>query len=212
MKKLFIFGGSSTALEIFEVVRKSYINEFKYIYFVIGDNENKKSEKYIFDKELKDYIDRDSVYIISFSNIKLREIILNRVTKLNISPINIICSTAVIFHSAKLGVGNFINSNCIVSSEAVMGNHNIMNFSSLIGHNTIIGDHNILNPGAKVSANCMLGDRILIGSNSVIKQNIKIGKNTMIDALTFIDRDIDENKMCTSRRLNVFNRIELKQS
>lgn len=211
MKRLFIFGGSSTALEIFEIANKDYQDKFDQIYFVIGDHENKTNDFQITDSELSIFIKEESYYIISFIDIDLRKKIHEKVKDLNIAPINIISSSSIIFDTAVIGVGNFINSNCILSANSIIGDHNILNFSSQVGHDSEIGNNVILNPGARISGNCLLGSRILIGSNSVILQEKEVGSDTLVDALTYIDRNIKPGKICSSKNLKVFDRIEFRK-
>ena len=211
MKKLFIFGGSSTALEIYEIVQKDYDNKFGEIFFVIGDHEKKTNDIQISDSELSLYTTGESYYIISFVDNNLRKKVRDKVKDLNISPINIVSSSSYIFDSAIIGVGNFINSYCILSANSIIGDHNILNFSSQVGHYSKIGDDVILNPGARISGNCIIGSRILIGSNSVILQEKVVGNDTSIDALTYIDKDIEPGKICSSKNLKIFDRIDLKK-
>ena len=209
MNKLFIFGGSSTALEIFKVAKNNKKN-FSDIYFVIGEDENVTNNNQIKDSQISLFINKNSFYIISFSDSILRAKIREETKNLNLSPINIICPSSIIFDTVKMGEGNFINSNCIVSSNSVIGDHNILNFSSQIGHDTKIGNDVILNPGARISGNCVIGNRVLVGSNSLVMQEKIIGDDTLIDALTYIDRDIASGKICSSKNLRVYDRINFK--
>ena len=68
-------------------------------------------------------------------------------------------------------------------------------------------NHVIINPGARVSGNVTIGSRVLIGSNSFISQGKHIGNDTLIDALTYIDRDIEKNRVCTSKKIKILKRV-----
>jgi tetrahydrodipicolinate N-succinyltransferase len=55
-----------------------------------------------------------------------------------------------------------------------------------------------------------ISDNVLVGANSFIFQGKSIGKDTSIDAMTYIDRDIPNNSVCSNRpnsQLKIFKRI-----
>lgn len=207
--ELLIIGGKSTALEIFDVVETYYSKLFTNVIFVIGDNENIFEDyNYIKDSDIIDYVEnRFCRYILSFANFELRlkfELLFDR---LGISPINIIHPSSIISNSAKIGIGNYIAAGCVISSKALISNHCLINFGSSVGHDTFIKDHCIINPGTRISGNVKIGSRVLLGSNSFVFQGKTIGDNCVIDALTYIDRNIDNNMICSSKQLRVFKRV-----
>ena len=207
-KLLLIVGGKSTALEIFEVASSYYCDRYSKIYFLIGDSESKSDDNQIFEKELKNYTKNYlSEYIFSITSQKIRLKVQKMMEELFILPANIILPSAMISNSSQIGLGNYIAANCILSVHSSIGNHNLINFNSTIGHNSQLMDHAILNPGARVSGNVKIGSRVLIGSNSFIFQGKHIGNDTIIDALTYIDRDIESNRICTSKNTKVLKRV-----
>lgn len=207
-KLLLIVGGKSTALEIFEVASSYYCDRYSKIYFLIGDSESKSDDNQIFEKELKNYTKNYlSEYIFSITSQKIRLKVQKMMEELFILPANIIHPSAMISNSSQIGLGNYIAANCILSVHSSIGNHNLINFNSTIGHNSQLMDHAILNPGARVSGNVKIGSRVLIGSNSFIFQGKHIGNDTIIDALTYIDRDIESNRICTSKNTKVLKRV-----
>jgi acetyltransferase EpsM len=206
---LLIIGGKSTALEIFDVIDTKYKNEFNDVVFVIGDNEKmQESYNYIKDSDLEDYVTKHQCsYIISFANHKLRVKFVNLLNSYGIFPVNIIHPTAIISKSADIGLGNYIAAGSIISYKAKISNHCMINFNSTVGHDSLINDHCIINPGARISGNVNIGHRVLIGTNSIIFQGKSIGDDCLIDALTYIDRDIEDNMICSSKQLKVFKRV-----
>jgi sugar O-acyltransferase (sialic acid O-acetyltransferase NeuD family) len=207
-KLLLIVGGKSTALEIFEVASAYYCDRYSKIYFLIGDSERKSGDNQIFDSELKDYAKNYLYeYIYSITSQKIRLKIQKMMEELFILPTNIIHPSAIISNSSRIGLGNYIAANCILSVHSSIGNHNLINFNSVIGHDSQLRDHVILNPGARVSGNVKIGSRVLIGSNSFIFQGKNIGNDTIIDALTYIDRDIESNHICTSKNTKILKRV-----
>ena len=73
-----------------------------------------------------------------------------------------------------------------------------MNIGVSVGHDAVVGDDCIFNPGARISGHCQIGSRTLFGANSFIFQGRTVGEDCAIDALTYIDRDIEDKKPCTS--------------
>lgn len=67
-----------------------------------------------------------------------------------------------------------------------------------IGPGTVVLHGAMVNAGAQISGHCHIGDRTLFGANSFIFQDKSIGSDCAIDALTYIDRDIEDKKLCTN--------------
>lgn len=212
MKILLIAGGKSTSIEIREVVQQFYKDIYDIVYNIIGDNEEiSDSFNTIKDKDLELKVNSSSseiFYIIGFSNPLLRVKFINIFESLRCKAINIIHPSACISTSAIIGVGNYIAANSVISSNAKIENHNIINYNVTIGHDASIESNCIFNPGSRVSGNVTLGSRILLGANSFIFQGKAIGNDVLIDALTYIDRDIHENSICSSKQVKVFKRVQ----
>lgn len=197
MKTLLIIGGSSTAIEIRECADLFYNDKFEHIYNVIGDTETLCLPNVIHDCDIEKFIaDNDIAFIIGFTNQKLRMLFNDKLSQC--TPISIVHPTAVVSPSANIGVGTYVGAAAVVSSNAVIGDGCLINIGASIGHDAILGDNCIINPGARISGNCSVGSRTLIGANAFIFQGKIIGADCAIDALTYIDRDIDEKKLCTS--------------
>lgn len=209
MKTLLVIGGGSTAIEIRECADVFYHDKFEHIYNVIGDTEDSFLPNVIHDSEIDTFIvEKDIAFIIGFTNQKLRRLFNEKFRKC--TPISIVHPTAVISPSAKIGEGTYIGATAVVSSNAIVGCGCIVNIGVSIGHDATIGDNCIFNPGVRISGNCTVGSRTLLGANSFIFQGKSVGADCAIDALTYIDRDIENQKMCTSNvaALKIFkNRV-----
>lgn len=206
---LLIFGGESTALEIFETIETHCADDFSKVLLVIRDGEKIDSAyNFINDSEVKSYVKKNRCfYIIGFTNQNLRKQMQDTMKSLSVKPTNIIHPSSTIFNSARIGAGNYIGANTVISHKAKISNHCIININSTIGHNSIIESNCIILPGARVGGNVSLGKRVLIGSNSFILQGKSIGDDCLVDALTYVDRDISNNNICTSKKLNVLKRV-----
>lgn len=190
-KRLIIFGNINTAKEIFEFVRHSESYQFQEIQMLYYN------EKTIVDD--LSYPKDDLYYIISFSDVQLREACLKSISKLNIKPVSIIHDTAYISPSATIGEGVYIAANVTVSTDAVIHNHVLINLNATIGHDANVESNSIILPGARISGNCQIGKGTIIGSNAFIYKNLIIGEYNQIDALCYISKDL-KPKMISSVR------------
>ena len=208
MKTLLIIGGSSTAIEIRECADLFYHDKFEHIYNVIGDTETSSLPNVIHDCDIDKFIvENDIAFIIGFTNQKLRRLFNDKLSQC--TPVSIVHPTAVVSPSANIGEGTYVGATAVVSSNAVIGNGCIINIGASIGHDAILGDNCVINPGARISGNCSVGSRTLIGANVFVFQGKSIGSDCAIDALTYIDRNIDEKKLCTGNTgaLKIFKNI-----
>lgn len=210
MAILLIIGGSSTALEIRECAEIHYKNQYNSIYNLIGDDEKLEQYNILYDSSLDNFLlnNRDVCYIVGFTSQKLRAIFKEKLSSLK--SISIIHPTAFISPTALIKDGSYIGAMAVISSNAVVGKGCLINIGASIGHDSQIGDDCIINPGVRISGHCIVGNRTLIGANSFVFQGKKIGEDCAIDAMTYIDRDIETKKLCTSNigSLKVFkNRV-----
>ncbi|WP_203619580.1 acyltransferase [Apilactobacillus nanyangensis] len=114
-----------------------------------------------------------------------------------------------------IGDNCFFNNYCSINAK-----NNIE-----IGNNTIFGegvkvyDHNhrfnnkndpIYKQGFS-EGSVIIGKNCWIGSNVVILKNSKIGNNVVIGAGTIISEDVPDNRIITSDRNNIINKIIYKK-
>jgi sugar O-acyltransferase (sialic acid O-acetyltransferase NeuD family) len=206
--KLLIFGGHSTALDIFEVAQQNYKDQFEEILFVVGDDEFLPSDSpFLRDKDLEDMEQKsDYCYILSFSNHLLRRKLSQMLNDLGFHPVSIIHPTAVISSSSNVGEGCYVGANVVITQNVMIGNHCLINYQSSIGHDSTIGNNVILNPASCISGNVSIGDDSLIGANAFVLQGVKVGKHCLIDAMTYIDRNIEDGMLCKNRSLEIVQR------
>ena len=196
----FIIGGSSTALEIRETVDMFFKAKYFAVYNVISDEEPPILQTYIRDSSLLNKLSVVGVphYILGFTNISLRLHFANLFNSFNGILDNVIHPSSYISPSVQLGKGNYLAAHAVVSSKAFIGDSNLINYNVTIGHDAIVGSDCFFNPGSRVSGNVKIGNRCLLGANSFIFQGIEVKDDCQIDALCYIDRDIEENSLCTS--------------
>lgn len=211
MKKLYIIGGKSTALEIRETVDLHYIAQFDVIKNVIGDNEDPIDYSFVRDLDIIHLDEDDSsenYYIISFTNFKLRQKFAKILKNNNFIPFTVIHPDAFVAKSASLGKNVYISKGAVVSSYAIVNDNCIININAIVGHDAELSENVVLNPGSFVGGGAKISNNVLIGGNSFIKQGISIGANVLVDAMTYVNKDIEPDVMCTNNsKLSIYKNI-----
>lgn len=207
-RTLFIFGGSSTALEIEETAGLLIGAQFSSVKLVVPSDEDPDGDSRI-DIELLDDHLNDAAgdgFVLSMSNQSVRANCLKVAQRLGLQPASVIHPRAYVSPSAIVGCGVYAAAHSVISTQVTIEDHVLINYHVTVGHHSHIGQHSVLNPGARISGNVRVGHRVLVGSNAFIFQGKSIGDDTLIDAMTYVDRDIDSEQLCTSRQLKVVKR------
>jgi len=210
-KTLLVFGGRSTAVEIAEAANRFFAKIFPTVKLVIKDSSDHPQMDHIKESKLKQFVEaeeRKPDYIISMWNQIARKKCIKLAEFHGLEAASLTHPKAYVSNSALIGKGVYIGANSVVSSNAIIRDHVIVNFNVTVGHDSLIGSNTLINPGARISGNVTIGERVLVGSNAFIFQGKKVGSDTLIDALTYIDRDITNNMICSSKKIKYFNRIQ----
>lgn len=201
MKSLFVIGGSSTAFEIRETFEQFYKDEYDVMYNVVSAMDNCPIAGIVHDPDLEDCLGKCSeiYFIIGVTNAKLKERFRILFENRGGVEVNCIHPTSYISASARIGKGVYRGPYSVISSRAVIEDGSFINIHASVGHDCHVGKDCCINPGARISGNVSLGDRTLVGANSCIYQGITIGSDCAVDAMTYVERDIGNAMMCTSR-------------
>lgn len=201
MKRLYIFGGKSTALEMAETALLLYPG--REVIHVIGPGEEAAHlERYVRLPALDS--DPEAGFILSMTRRSLRLECLRVAIEKGLQPETLVHPQAWVAPSARLGAGSFLAPGARISTGARLGSHALVNLNATIGHETSSGTHLVVNPGAAISGEVTFGDHVLVGANAFIRQGLRIGDGCRIDALAHVAVDLDPGSLCTSRELRVF--------
>ena len=205
-KKIYIFGGDSTALEIHEAVRladqqRVEAERYEGIFFVVPRDEDPDDFNRISIDSLDQHVgdSRQHRYIISMSDQSVRAACNDKAMEVGLRPESVIHPFAFVSNSATIQDGAYLAAYSVVSNEARVGSSTIINYHALVGHHTEIDKHVIINPGARISGRCRIGARSTIGANSFVHQGKSIGDDVMIDAMTYVDRDVPSQHILSVR-------------
>lgn len=138
-------------------------------------------------KDLENYNDGSTNFIIAIGNNKIRKIIAQ---KYKIDWCNLVHPTAVISTNVQLGVGTVIMANAVVNADAKIGNHCIINSSAVVEHDNTIGDFVHISPNVSIAGNVKIGELTHIGIGATLKNNIIIEKNIIIGAGAVVTKNI----------------------
>ncbi|MDM4014550.1 DapH/DapD/GlmU-related protein [Roseiconus lacunae] len=200
MHTLYIFGGSSTALEIADAIPRKQAE----VFHVVPVTEPHDGQTRIRIDRLEQHLEgrKETGYILSMTDVAIREECQSVATRLDLSPRSVIHPLAFVSPTAKVAQGAYLAAHSVVSANAVLQPHAMINFHALVGHDATLGEHCRLNPGARIGGNATIGDRVLIGANSFVYQGTKIGEDSVVDAMTSVRFNLSARQIISQHRNN----------
>ncbi|GER60159.1 acetyltransferase [Patiriisocius marinus] len=103
--------------------------------------------------------------------------------------------SAVVYPSARIGVGCVVFPNSVVDADVSIGDFCIINNNATVSHNARIGDFVHIAIQASVAGGVQIGEGTIVGAGSVILPEIKIGKWATIGAGAIVTKDVPDNAM-----------------
>lgn len=202
MKKIFIFGSSGFAKEVYFLI--SEINKKELSYEIGGfiDIEPKNTEIQLGSKNVPVYNEPTFFKDLKMGDSDTYSFALGMGTPAILKKIkakylhqfdfpNLIHPNVTgYFDAITLGKGNIVTSGCIFTIDIQIGNLNLFNLHTTLGHDSVIGDCNVFNPGVNISGGVTIGDENLFGTNSSILQYITVGSNNTIGAGAMVNKAI----------------------
>lgn len=106
--------------------------------------------------------------------------------------ITLIHPQAVVFASATLLPGCFIEPGTVISSFATLGMGVSVKRGATVGHHSVLGNYVNINPGATICGRVTIGMGTIIGAGAVVSDGVSIGSNCMIGAGSVVVKDIPD--------------------
>lgn len=100
--------------------------------------------------------------------------------------------SAIISHSATIGVGSVVLHGAIIQADAQIGRHVLVNTAASIDHDNVIGDYAHVSPHATLCGRVEVGEGTHIGAGAVVIPSVKIGRWCNIGAGAVVIRDIPD--------------------
>ncbi|WP_395689433.1 acetyltransferase [Aestuariivirga sp.] len=107
----------------------------------------------------------------------------------------IIDPSAVIFSSARVHGGSFVNAQAVIGGCSIIGNFCLVNRSTSIGHHTIVEDYVSIGPGVTLASNIRIGEGCVIGAGTTILPNVTIGADSFIAAGSIVRRSVERGML-----------------
>ena len=92
----------------------------------------------------------------------------------------LICGTAYVPSTCKIGRGCYIGTGVIFSANMIVGDGVFINSQCMFGHDVVIGDFCNFYPRATISGNCTFGRHVSVGGMAYIVPKKRIGENSFI--------------------------------
>jgi sugar O-acyltransferase (sialic acid O-acetyltransferase NeuD family) len=206
MKKIIIFGGAGTSINIAEQMEDAAKNYGLKVELLGFANDDESLGGYINDypvlcktSEVKDKYDhKDIGYIFSMYNIKKMK---ERIDLLNNFQIEkekfytFIHPSVYVSKTAKIGKGTVILSNSTIQNNVVIGDFNIINSNVVVEHNTCIQDYNFIAACSCIGANVIVGKGCFFGLHSSIREHIKIENYAVVGMASNVIKNIKQNEI-----------------
>jgi sugar O-acyltransferase (sialic acid O-acetyltransferase NeuD family) len=196
MKEILIFGAGGFGKEILDILLSTptYFDYHSIKFLddavppgspiatttVIGDSNHLQNAK-------------NSHIIIAIGNPKIRRIVTNKITNLNLPILTVIDHTAQLRKNIQIGNGSIICANTILSTSSQIGQHNIINIGAIIGHDVITGPYTVISPGAIILGQVQIGEGVEIGAGAIIHPQVKIGNWCKIAMGAVVYKDVPDN-------------------
>ncbi|MDD2733778.1 MAG: DapH/DapD/GlmU-related protein [Desulfuromonadaceae bacterium] len=133
--------------------------------------------------------------ILSFGNIKKRDLLFNELISQNVPFANIIDKDARIHSNVSMGVGNIVLANARIAVCTSIGDNNFLSAFVNIDHHNKIGSNCTFGPGVMTSGRVSIGNNVLFGTGIFIEPGVAVGSNSVISSGSVITVDIPEKSI-----------------
>lgn len=203
-KKIVIFGGKGTAVNIAEGILDAQLNHGMQIEFLgfafddesLGNEINgfpilcKTTEAW---EKYKEEEDVHFIFQMNHQN-KMKER-LSLIRSYGIPQerwFTFIHPLAYVAKSVKLGYGTVVFYGCAIHSNVTIGDHCTFSAITTVGHDTEIGDHVFTATHVCIGSSVKIGENIFFGQNSTVIGSVSIYKENLIGLGSIVVKDITE--------------------
>lgn len=145
----------------------------------------------------------DCVFIaIGYKHFSFKEGIYNSI-KNRIPLANIICKTAYVHPTAKLGEGILIKDYAIINQNAIIEDNVCITLRSIVNHDSFVDKHTFFSTNVSTAGNVKIGKRCFIGIGSIVSDGIKIDDDVWLSPGSVIIKDIKEPGHYISHALRI---------
>jgi sugar O-acyltransferase (sialic acid O-acetyltransferase NeuD family) len=100
--------------------------------------------------------------------------------------------SAIVSHSALLGVGTVVFPGAVVNAAARLGCAVIVNTRAVVEHDCMVGDAAHLSPGAVLCGGVHVGERSWIGAGAVVIPGVSVGAGVTVGAGAIVLKSVED--------------------
>jgi len=195
---LFIYGASSAALEVYDMVERNCSIREKYTAINFIDDFQEESDFYgtkrIRFSSCSEYADlKEAEFIIAVGEPSARKQLFDKVISSGYALTTLIDETAIISATAKISAGCIVNTGAIVSSNAVVKENCFLMFHTIVGHDAVVNSNCVICPKATVGGLSIIGEQTFLGLGSSMKEGVNVGRKVIVGMGSKLFRDVEDD-------------------
>jgi sugar O-acyltransferase (sialic acid O-acetyltransferase NeuD family) len=129
---------------------------------------------------------------VALGNNKLRQIIGTSLRKMGYALPAVICPSAIVSPSARIGEGVLVMPLAVIGAEVCLSDFVIVNSGAIIEHDDNIAEAAHISPGCALGGNVRIGTRTLLGIGSAVRPDTTIGADVVVGAGAAVVTDIPD--------------------
>jgi len=194
---LFIYGASSAALEVYDMVERNRSIREKYTAINFVDDFQEEADFYgtrrIRFSSCKEYADREGAeFIIAVGEPSVRKQLFDKVISSGYTPTTLIDETAIVSATAKISAGCVVNAGAVISSNAVIKENCLLMFHTIVGHDAVVNSNCVICPKATVGGFSVIGEQAFLGLGSSMKEGVNVGRKAIVGLGSKLFRDVED--------------------
>ena len=138
-----------------------------------------------------------------------RRMVAERLAARGAAFITLIHPTAVVAHSACIGVGSIVCPGAIVSDSAALGACVLVNYHASFGHDSSAGDFAVLSPYATLGGGAAIGDDVFLGLHASVGPGRSVGPRSKVSANSCVLSDTPADSIVYGVPGRIVTRVEV---
>lgn len=210
MKRIALIGSASFAQQIVNTIEHDSLESMKIIgyfddYEKVGTDIKGYPVLGRIDRIFEFYENNifDCIFIaIGYNHFAFKEQLYETI-KNKIPLANIICKTAYVHPTAKLGEGILIKDFAIINQNARIEDNVCITLRSIVNHDSFVDKHTFFSTNVATAGNVHIGKRCFIGIGSIISDGIRIADDVWLSPGSVIGKDIKDSGHYMSYALRI---------
>ena len=196
--KLFLYGASGAALEVYDMVMRNSSLKNRYTEVVFIDDFQDETEFYgtrrvKFSSCAKLLRGENAEFAVTVGEPSTRRALRERIESSGYCLVSLIDESVVISPTAEIAEGCVINHGAVISSNVRLDRNVFVMFGAIIGHEAEIGPDVTICPKTTVGAHCHVGERAFVGIGSSIIQGVDVGSQAILGMGSMVFRKVEDS-------------------